>query len=86
MLAINNKNTASTGISPFFLQHGYHVGPVLLVKDRHLGPPRDPVIKVEQLLTRLREGQEPAQAAMAAAQQRQEETTNRERDAAGVLK
>ncbi len=27
-LTINNRNTALTGISPFFITHGYNVNPI----------------------------------------------------------
>jgi hypothetical protein len=27
-LAINNRNATSTGVSPFFMMHGYNVDPI----------------------------------------------------------
>lgn len=33
-LAINNRDAASTGVSPFFLMHGYHVEPLGVVQPR----------------------------------------------------
>jgi hypothetical protein len=27
-VAINNRDAASTGISPFFFTHGYHIDPI----------------------------------------------------------
>lgn len=29
-LAINNRNTTGLGLSPFYIQHGYHANPVRL--------------------------------------------------------
>lgn len=82
-LAINNRNTV-LGVSPFFLTHGYHAEPIqeVVPKKRASKPEK----RAEEFLTRLKEGQDLAQAAMAAAQQRMEESANRTRRAADLLR
>ena len=32
-IAINGRDAASTGVSPFFLQHGYHINPLNLQEE-----------------------------------------------------
>lgn len=85
MLAINNRDATSTGISPFFATHGYHVDLAGAVEEtdqplRTLG--ESPVAKAEAFVARLKETTEFAQAAIAAAQERQEEYANRARQVA----
>jgi len=79
-LAINNHDAASTGVSPFFLSHGYHMEPLQLFEE--LGPEqpgKSPVQKADQIVRRMKEATEWAQMAMAVAQEAQEETSNRKR-------
>lgn len=76
-LAINNHDAASTGVSPFFLSHGYHMEPLQLFEE--MGPVQSGkslVQKVDQIVWKIKEATEWAQMAMAVAQQAQEETTN----------
>jgi hypothetical protein len=84
MLAINNRNATSTGISPLFLTHGYDVDLLDLVKGqeelRTTG--NSPVARGEAFVAKLKEAVEVAQAAIATAQEIQEEHTNRARQAA----
>jgi hypothetical protein len=67
-LVINNHDTTSTSISPFFLTHGYHVYPVELddvevpVQERI-----SPIQRGEAIVQKLRDACEWAQASMAVA-------------------
>jgi len=86
-LAINNHDAASTGVSPFFLTHGYHVHPVEL--DDVEVPVRErisPIQRGEAIVRKLRDACEWAQASMAVAQQVQEDVTNRTRQQAPSFK
>ena len=78
MLAINNRNATSTGISPFFLTHGYDVDLLDLAKGqeelRTAG--NSPVARGEAFVAKLKEAVEVAQAAIATAQELQEEYAN----------
>ncbi len=79
-LAINNHDSTSTGVSPFFLSHGYHMEPLQLFEE--IGPvrsARSPVQKADQIVQKIKEATEWAQMAMVVAQQAQEETANRKR-------
>ena len=69
MLAINNRNSASINISPFFLTHGYHIDPIQLEESqlRDLGTlthTTTPIQKAEELVRRMKEAAEWAQIAM----------------------
>jgi hypothetical protein len=76
-IAVNNRDAALTGISFFFLQHGYHarLGEGLdvtsLVQDETQA--RSPREVGEALVVKLRQAVEVAQSSMAIAQQRQEQ-------------
>lgn len=87
MLAINNRDATSTGISPFFASHGYHVDLVDLADDKEREEPlrtegQSPVAKGEAFVARLREATAYAQAAMASAQEWQGEYANQARQVA----
>jgi hypothetical protein len=70
-------------MSPFFLDHGYHVEPLDFDTDpREFGNPRTPAQKAENIVAKLKEALEMAQASMASAQQAQEEYANHRRDPA----
>jgi len=82
-LAIIGRDVASTGISPFFLEHGYAIEPL----DFQLAPPApsmhtSPIEQANELVRKLQQGREWAQTAMAEAQQVQENSTNRKRSQA----
>lgn len=82
-LAINNHDAASTGVSPFFLTHGYHLEVLQLTEETMSYPDaRDPVQRAENMITKLKEAREMAQASMALAQQSYEDYSNRSRDPA----
>ena len=80
MLAINNRDSTVTGLSPFFLLHGYHVDPIQPVEEP-TAPPSPLTGKAEALVQRLRDAMNFAQSAMAAAQQSMEEDANKKRGA-----
>jgi len=84
MLAINNRNATSTGISPFFLTHGYDVDLLDLARGREdlRTTGRSPVARGEAFVAKLKEAVQVAQAAMATAQELQEEYANRARQVA----
>ncbi|OKO99443.1 Transposon Ty3-I Gag-Pol polyprotein, partial [Penicillium subrubescens] len=86
-VAINNRDAASTGISPFFFTHGYHVDPIGIDEAGQLEDALTPPRKAgETFVNRLREATDWAQAAIASAQALQEEQANRRRQAAPVYK
>jgi hypothetical protein len=57
MLAINNRNVTSTGISPFFLTHGYNIDLLDLAKGQEeLHTSRGSlVVRREAFVTKLKE-------------------------------
>jgi predicted aspartyl protease len=86
-LAIMGRDAASTGVSPFFLEHGWHVEPL----DLQFEPARrtihpSPVQQAEAIVQKLQTAREWAQTSMALAQQVQEEQTNRRRQQAPRFK
>jgi RNase H-like domain found in reverse transcriptase/Reverse transcriptase (RNA-dependent DNA polymerase)/Integrase zinc binding domain len=85
--AINNRDASSTGFSPFFFTHGYHIDPIGLAD---AGPIQDglraPEEAGEAFVNRLKEASDWAQAAIAVAQDRQQDQANRTRQAAPVYK
>jgi hypothetical protein len=84
-IAINGREATSTGVSPFFLAHGYNVDPVRLETSlettsgeaRALQEPDSQ--KAEHIVMKLKEALNLAQARMADAQQEQEKQANRNR-------
>ena len=79
--AINGRNAASTGVSPFFLAHGWEQA----LFDFELEPTtsrrrHSPVQQADILLRKLQETRDFVQATMAAAQDEQERQTNAYRD------
>lgn len=89
-LAINNRDS-SLGYSPFFLNHGYHVSPIL--NTSHTTEQSDSLkqnsVKTRQadaLINKLKEGQSLAQAAMAWRQQIMEDASNQKRQQSETFK
>src|SRR5699024_9598055 len=81
-LAYNCHDSASTGVSPFFLNHGYHPSPITLTeqpRDLRGRSPRSPTEQGDAIFQTLRRAADWAQSAMALAQQRQEDHANRHR-------
>ena len=75
-IAINGKDATSTGVSPFFLEHGYHVNPLDITEDLP-EPVRDsPIAKADRIVRKLQAARDWAQSAMTHAQQAQENATN----------
>ena len=83
MLAINNRDT-SLRASPFFLTHQYNIKPIQQFKPLAKASP--PAKAAEQFARNLYTAQEFAQAAMASAQQRMEDNSNKSRDQAQVFR
>ncbi|KAI1007829.1 hypothetical protein K3495_g399 [Podosphaera aphanis] len=84
MLAINNRTSSAIGMSPFFADHGYHVDPIQQIEE--IGTLTEPAKRAQIFVKRLREAEELAQAAMASAQHRMEEYSNRSRKEAEKFK
>ena len=80
-LALNSRpNSAIGGISPFFLRHGYELGPLMELTPSTMGQSRHPgKINATKYLERLKDAQDFTQAAMASIQQRNESNANRTR-------
>ena len=71
MLAINNRNVTSIGISPFFLTHGYNIDLLDLAKGQEelCTTGNSPVARGEAFIAKLKEAVQVAQAAIATAQE-----------------
>ncbi|KAI0993224.1 hypothetical protein K3495_g14960 [Podosphaera aphanis] len=85
-LAINNRDSTVTGLSPFFLEHGYHIEPIQLKPPPTEKARTNPAKRAERFMNRIREAQEYAAAAMAASQQIMEEQANRKRSPAPMFR
>jgi hypothetical protein len=91
-IAITARKAQSTGMSPFFLQHGYEVDPIQIAV--RYGPenrPREKRVqqeydKAKNIVKRLRQSIELAQATIAKAQQEQELQANMRRKQAPELR
>jgi hypothetical protein len=83
MIAIRGRQASSTGVSPFFLQHGYHVDPVELhtpsQTQEYTLNEQDGKKRAEAIINKFKKVFELAQASMAEAQQEQERQANRHR-------
>lgn len=80
-IALNNRPASTTGISPFFLTHGYNADPIVVdATGESDQPSRNPQEAGRKIVQKLKDAQEQAQAAMAVAQQRQEHYANQKRD------
>lgn len=84
-VAILARESASTGLSPFFITHGYHpnLGQSITLPEPSASKQRKketPAQAATALVRKLKECTEFAQAAMAAAQERQRESANQKRD------
>lgn len=86
-LALNGRESASTGVSPFFLSHGYHLEPLRLFEEPRCEPnPRSPIQKGEAIVAKVKEATEWAQLSIANAQQEQELQANRHRNPSPAYK
>lgn len=84
-IALDNKPASSTGISPFFLSHGYDATPISTLEELKEDA-TNPRGKGEAIVQKLKDAQEFAQAAMAVAQQTQEHYANKGREAPWTFK
>ncbi|EFZ04205.2 Pol [Metarhizium robertsii ARSEF 23] len=84
-IALNNKTATATGLSPFFLTHGYHIDPIQ-VNESLRSENVSPIARAEALVKRLQVATEWAQAAMASAQETQEKHANAKRQPADRFK
>jgi len=83
MIAINNRRSSSTGQSPFSLTHGYDIEILQLEEPEPSATTNNKGTQQGQaFVDRLKEATEWAQAAIAATQQRQEQSANQHRDPA----
>ncbi|RYO52775.1 hypothetical protein AA0116_g11623 [Alternaria tenuissima] len=84
-IAINGRDATSTGVSPFFLQHGYNVDPLQLEvpqganRRKYSAEERSDREKAEAIAAKFRHVFELAQASMAQAQAEQEKQANKHR-------
>jgi hypothetical protein len=79
--AICGRNAKSTGVSPFFLSHGWNVEIFEELPTPSIGND-SPIGRADRILAKLRDVTSWAQSAMAEAQQLQEQATNRSREEA----
>ena len=84
--AIDNRDSSATTLSPFFLEHGYHVDLVQLKSPEPKEPLSSRAKRAENFEDRIQEAQELATATMAAAQQIMEEQANRKRNPPPLFK
>jgi hypothetical protein len=82
-LALNGRDSTSTGVSPFFLSHGYPLRTIDPLTDV-VEPvrPRSPIQKAEAIVAKIKAVTEWAQSEMANSQQDQERQANRLRNVA----
>lgn len=78
-LALNNRNNSSSGLSPFFTEHGYHKEPIQQKVVQNNEPKTKPHKLAEKFLMRIQEAQEFAAAAMTSSQIKIEEQSNKHR-------
>lgn len=85
--AINNRDATSTGLSPFFFTHGYHIDPIALDETTSSATAlTHPEAAGQAFVDRLQDATNWAQSAIAVAQERQQEQANRNRQPAPVYK
>lgn len=84
--AINKRTSNSTGFSPFFLLHGYHADPISVATENCNAPEETSEGAAERIVKKIKSAQDWAQAAMAAAQEKQERYYNRHRKPAPMYK
>lgn len=84
-LAINNRDTSTIGLSPFFMTHGFHMDPIQEVEEFDKKK-KSPSARAEEMVNRLREATEWAREAMATAQATQEDAANKVRAPSELFK
>lgn len=81
-ISIDNKPATSTGISPFFLSHGYDAVDIVPPEDPETPTPQGtPYSRANAVVEKLVEARAFAESALAVAQQTQEYYANRAREA-----
>ena len=78
-LTINSCTLTSTGVSPFFLSHGYHLSPFSPTEDQETlaeEPAWSQIQKGEAIVQTMKEALDWVQASMAYAQQNMEKQAN----------
>jgi transposase InsO family protein len=73
--AICGRNAASTGVAPFFMTHGWNQD-LFEFEPTPTSARKSPVSQADNILRKLKEVREWAEAAMATAQEAQEKATN----------
>lgn len=83
-LALNSRDSATTGLSPFFMTHGYNLEILDLNEPSNQSDRRrrSPIQQGEEIVQKLKTASDWAQASMASAQQLQEAYSNNSRDVA----
>lgn len=81
-VALNNRTSATTGLSPFYFTHGYHLNPIDHQDVPKPGSDISPATAGHNWLLKHRDATSFAQASMALAQETQERHANRGRQAA----
>lgn len=79
-LAKNYRNNSASGLSPFSLEHGYHIGPKVQDQDSRGVSRSNPTKRAECFVRRLCDTQEYTAATMASTQQEMEIQANRSRN------
>lgn len=80
-LALNNRVSAATGLSPFYIEHGYHAEP-LEVKEATITERNSREVAARRFLERIQETTAFIQSAAAATSQRYEDQANKQRKGA----
>ena len=79
MMALNSRVSQSTGLSPFFMIHGYHQSIMDFTVSEEQGSSLSPAEQGRQLVERWRNSADMAKAAMVVAQEAQERHSNTRR-------
>jgi RNase H-like domain found in reverse transcriptase/Reverse transcriptase (RNA-dependent DNA polymerase)/Integrase zinc binding domain len=83
-IAVSARDATSTGVSPFYMTHGYHanIGSSIQLPEAtdRAGPARNPLESARAIVQKIQQCSELAQSTMAYAQQRQQEIANKKRD------
>ena len=79
MMALNSRVSQSTGLSPFFMTHGYHQSIMDFTVPKEQGSSLSPAEQGRQLVERWQNSADMAKAAMAVAQEAQERHSNTRR-------
>ena len=85
-IALDNKPATTTGVSPFFLSHGYDAENIVLADDQRPANATNPRQRAEHTVRKLLEAREFAEAALATAQQQQEQYANQSREVSPSFK